>query len=306
MAHCKHWHNGICKDCKKNCPIKAKLARKAAKAVRPQAEKLDTDVRLASPALVEALAHGECVALLAGKLFAALSPLYTLTSPWDTVLHTAARLHDVGWIYGQKGHHKASARMIRAGAVEEVAKDLRPLVALVARYHRQTEPSVKQRRFAELASRERRGVRRMAALLRLADALDFSHADLVRDVEVVVHDDALHLLLDCPQGCPAEVERVGLKKGLFKKVFKKDVVCQCKQAPNTEVMPTEISPVMTPSAIMPEACTGEDKSLTASEQTLAQTSTQLTDAIVEIAPEAPTEQAADCTEHSTGHSTEQK
>ena len=44
MAHCKHWHNGVCKDCRKNCPIKKKLAAKAAK----KAERLARETELAA------------------------------------------------------------------------------------------------------------------------------------------------------------------------------------------------------------------------------------------------------------------
>ena len=38
MAHCKHWHDGVCKDCRKNCPIKKKLAAKAARKAARLAE----------------------------------------------------------------------------------------------------------------------------------------------------------------------------------------------------------------------------------------------------------------------------
>lgn len=244
MIQCKHWHNGVCKDCTEKCPIKAKLMRKAAKAARKNVVKPERLQRSASsPVLAEALAHGERVARLAEKIYTALSPTCGIAAPWDRVLYAAARLHDVGWVYGQEGHHKVSARMIRAGGIEELAKDIRPLAALVARYHRRTKPSARQRRFAALTSAERQGVRRMAAVLRVADALDFSHVGLVHDLDVTVQNDAIHLILTCPEDCTAEVNRVDAKKQLFKKVFKKDVVCQCK-APQSP-MPESLIPTST-------------------------------------------------------------
>lgn len=253
MARCKHWHNGICKDCTKDCPIKASLTRKAAKIAQAaqkntNPQEADVDFAVVSPLLTEALAHGERVARLAEKVFAALSPVCGITAPWDSILRAAARLHDIGWVYGQKAHHKTSARMIRSGSVEEIEKQLRPLVALVARYHRGTGPSARQRRFAELSSSERRGVRRMAAILRLTDALDFSHAGLVNDLEIVVEKNTVSLLLDCPEGCAAEVKRLTAKKELFQKVFKKDVMCQCKSQESS--MPT-----LTPLEPAPEEST---------------------------------------------------
>lgn len=256
MAQCKHWHNGTCKNCKKRCRIKRSLARKANKIPRKNTapQKSGVEFAIAPPLLAETLSHGERVARLAGKIFSTLAPVYGISAPWATILDTAARLHDIGWMYGQKAHHKASARMIRAGRVEEVEKEIRPLVALVARYHRRAAPSSRQRRFAALSSSKRRGVRRMAAILRLADALDFSHADLVKDVEVVVKKNTILLFLDCPKGCAAEMERITAKKDLFQKVFKKEVSCQCK-AQEALIPPSTQQALMAeePTPAIPEA-----------------------------------------------------
>ncbi len=171
MAHCKHWHDGVCKDCRKNCHIKASMARKAAKATQKKVEATEINMEFAtpSPALIEALAHGKRVSQYAAKIYNALSEPYALAAPWEEVLAASARLHDIGWVYGQKKHHKVSARIIRSGTIEDLDESLRTLAALVARYHRRTEPSPRHRRFATLGSSQRRGVRRVAAILRIAE-----------------------------------------------------------------------------------------------------------------------------------------
>ncbi len=104
MAHCKHWHDGVCKDCRKNCHIKASMARKAAKLAEHKAKVTEIHMEFAAPApaLIEALAHGKRVSQHASKIYSALSEAYSLAAPWEEVLGAAARLHDIGWVYGQK------------------------------------------------------------------------------------------------------------------------------------------------------------------------------------------------------------
>lgn len=290
MAHCKHWHDGVCKDCRKNCPIKKKLAARAAKKAERLAREAEraagggnagavdvsTEVlRLATAAagekkkkhdrtcaggdkglssapvpttadaplsedgtaaalredsLLEALVHGKRVAAFARELFRATRELHGLDALWGGVLDWAALLHDVGWVEGQRAHHKRSARMIRQNLVpgQDVPAELRAWAALVARYHRRRVPSRRQRRFAALDATEQRAVRQLAALLRLADALDYSHSGAIGKLEARLDGDALVLKVKSALGCSAELHRLESKAELFRQVFEKEVRWQCK------------------------------------------------------------------------------
>lgn len=287
MAHCKHWHDGVCKDCRKNCPIKKKLAAKAARKAARRAEEValatarlpepapDVSARIlhlavgeqaapspkakgkkspAAPApesaalpvspesidatddpraeaLLHALVHGKRVAAFARELFQATRSLHGLDDLWGGVLDWAALLHDVGWMDGRRAHHKRSARLIRRNAVpgQDVPEAVRPYAALVARYHRRRPPSRRQKRFAALDAVEQRAVRRLAALLRLADALDYSHTGAVKSIDARLTDDALLLKLTSPLGCAAELHRLEAKADLFQQAFDKDVRGQLKR-----------------------------------------------------------------------------
>ena len=124
--------------------------------------------------LEESLRHGRHVAVLAASLFDQLADLHELDDLWRNRLVLAARLHDIGFVEGRKGHHKAGMRYIEEDLSLNMADIDRPFVALLVRYHRKAWPSRRHGRFAALARTDRRSLRRAAALLRFADALDYT------------------------------------------------------------------------------------------------------------------------------------
>ncbi len=184
---------------------------------------------LASPILQRDLEHGQHVEHLCTLLFDGLASLHRLSPKWRKMLRAAARLHDIGWIYGQVDHHKTSARMIRANSVEKLSDSSRPLVAIIARYHRKSLPSTKHKRFAKLDEKTRTAVSICASLLRLADALDYDHAGHVQSLQISIHVDKILLELYCPKGCLHEIRRVPQKSALFEHLFTRTVECQCTQ-----------------------------------------------------------------------------
>ena len=125
-------------------------------------------------------AHANHVARLASRLFRSLKMDRLLgdTSPEDArfILEAAALLHDVGRARAERGHHKASYRLVR---------DLDPLIgldpahlrlaALVARYHRGALPRPTHKCLTGLPVEQRRLVTFLAGILRLANAFDSAH-----------------------------------------------------------------------------------------------------------------------------------
>ncbi len=70
------------------------------------------------------------------------------------------------------------------------------LAATVARYHRKAEPAADHEPYNELSRAEQTSVRRLAALLRLADALDRDHRQRVQRVVAARAGKELVLQLD--------------------------------------------------------------------------------------------------------------
>lgn len=125
------------------------------------------------------------------RLARQLNELPLLDSALDAgdqrLLEIAALLHDIGWAVvpiDGKGHHKESARLIREWSWSTLPREQVEWVALTARYHRKAIPSEDHDAYSALAEPNRLRVRRMAALLRVADALDRRHIQRVDRVSL--------------------------------------------------------------------------------------------------------------------------
>lgn len=100
-------------------------------------------------------------------------------------LYLGALLHDVGKAKGNRGHQKRSMKLIQAHGTPLgwKAEDIRR-AALLARFHHGALPARHHKALRDLSAGEQTLVIRLAAILRLANALDVTHDGKVRSVKV--------------------------------------------------------------------------------------------------------------------------
>jgi exopolyphosphatase/pppGpp-phosphohydrolase len=167
--------------------------------------------------------HTDQVTKLALQLFDDLQSLHQLGSEERFWLAVAATLHDIGWIEGWHGHHKASLRIILETPMLSFSNKERLLIGSIARYHRGSLPHKKHDHYQALSGAERKVVLFLAAILRLADGLDRTHQALIRELTCQVTAGEVRLF--CRVQKPAEDERnsAGEKGDLFTKVYKRKV-----------------------------------------------------------------------------------
>ena len=96
----------------------------------------------------------------------------------------AALLHDIGNYVNLRGHHKHSQYILsrRPRSSASPATTWR-IVANVARYHRRATPQKSHLPYMALDRDTRVVVNKLAAILRLANALDADHLQKVKDVQ---------------------------------------------------------------------------------------------------------------------------
>jgi len=172
--------------------------------------------------------HAEAVLQLSRQLFDQTRALHGLDQRARVLLDAASLLHDIGVSINNDGHHKHSQYIVQSSDIVGLADDERQIVGMLARYHRRSPPSRDHEDFARLRRKDRSMVERLAALLRLADALDRQHSGIVRSVRVHLRDDRIDLVptLADTQTSRLTLERqaVAEKGALFAQLFGRQVV----------------------------------------------------------------------------------
>ena len=148
--------------------------------------------------------HSQHIATLSLRLFDTTRSIHGMTDREREWLEYAALLHDVGVHISYEKHHKHSYYLIRNGDL----RGFEPLdvetIALIARYHRRAVPSLGHAEFGELPKKRRRAVRALAAMLRLAEALERSHSQVITGVTLQERDD--DVLIELQTSGDAELE----------------------------------------------------------------------------------------------------
>jgi exopolyphosphatase/guanosine-5'-triphosphate,3'-diphosphate pyrophosphatase len=123
--------------------------------------------------------HARQVSRLSLALFDATRARHGLGAREREWLEYGALLHDIGTHIGYEGHHKHSYYLIRHGGLRGFEPEEVERIALIARYHRQSVPKKAHPGISDLTRDERRAVATLGAIVRLAEGLDRSHAQVV-------------------------------------------------------------------------------------------------------------------------------
>jgi exopolyphosphatase/guanosine-5'-triphosphate,3'-diphosphate pyrophosphatase len=127
-------------------------------------------------------AHAGAVARLATRLFDLLAEEHGLGARDRLLLEVAALLHDVGLFVSLRGHHKHTLYLLQASEIFGLSRDDMQVVGNIARYHRRGLPQKSHPEFMRLDRDERVRATKLAAILRLANALDAEHEQKVTDI----------------------------------------------------------------------------------------------------------------------------
>ena len=129
--------------------------------------------------------HPIHVASLALRLFDQTQGVHGLGEREREWLEYGALLHDIGVHISHKAHHKHSYYLIQHGGLRGMSPEEIEVVAQVARYHRRGKPKKGHETHAALRPDLRRTVRVLAACASVAEGLDRSHSQVIRDLAVV-------------------------------------------------------------------------------------------------------------------------
>jgi exopolyphosphatase/guanosine-5'-triphosphate,3'-diphosphate pyrophosphatase len=165
------------------------------------------------------VAHARHVAELSRTLFRALADEHQLDSHYELLLYLAALLHEIGMFVSQRAHHKHTLYLINNSELFGLSKPDVMLVGLVARYHRRASPKPIHEGYATLDRDGRIAVAKMASLLRVADSLDGSRSQRVREIRCEIKGGQLIVSALGVEDLSLERLALSQKGPLFEEVF---------------------------------------------------------------------------------------
>ncbi|MBI1795896.1 MAG: Ppx/GppA family phosphatase [Candidatus Eisenbacteria bacterium] len=163
--------------------------------------------------------HPQHVTLLALALYDELHVIHELPDEARALLHYAALLHDAGTAIGHDGHLDHSYYIIRNGGLRGLSAEAIEIVACVARYHGRRRPRKRDEAYAALAPAARRTVRWLAGLLRIAEALDRSHYQLVRALRVTRRHRGISILVSTRHDARLEIWAARRRTALLERLI---------------------------------------------------------------------------------------
>lgn len=169
------------------------------------------------------LTHARQVARIAGSLWQQLAAPLSLKPEDRELIESVALIANVGYLINFEGHHKHSYHLILNSELPGFERRQLQILANVARYHRGTRPKRRHDNFTELSPEDQKRVCTLAAILRLALALDRTHQQHINEVRARVRDDVVRIVVQADRDADVDLWAAERKVDLFEKVFRRKV-----------------------------------------------------------------------------------
>ncbi len=180
--------------------------------------------------------HAEQVARLAESLFDQLTELHGLDPRYRELLRYGCLLHDIGYLIAHRGHHKHSYYLICNGGLKGFDEQEIELIANLARYHRKGKPKKSHYSYENLAPADRRVLRKLVPLLRLANALDRTHYSVVESVNCQILPDGVRVRVHTDKDAELELWMANRQSDFFAAAYDRPLEI-CLDRPETEETP---------------------------------------------------------------------
>ncbi|MDW5299190.1 MAG: HD domain-containing protein [Sedimentibacter sp.] len=173
--------------------------------------------------------HAEDVENKSLILFNSLKKLHGLNNREKFLLQIAAILHDVGKYISFNKHYINSYNVILASDILGLSDNETKIVANVARYHSSVVPSHTHENFISLDEQSRIVVSKLAAIIRIADALDRSHKQKIKDMTVTYNGNIVIINVASSDDVLLEQWTFEMKSEFFREVFGVSAILKVKK-----------------------------------------------------------------------------
>lgn len=163
--------------------------------------------------------HAEIIENLSVRIFDKLAAGNGLTPRHRSLLRVAAILHDIGRFINNRRHHKHSHYIITNTQLPGVSSQEQAIIAATARYHRKAKPKASHIEYTSLTPETRVLTNKLAAILRVADALDSCQQHKFHRIQFQVKDGWLRVKAGATVDVTVESLALERKSDLFNEVF---------------------------------------------------------------------------------------
>jgi exopolyphosphatase/guanosine-5'-triphosphate,3'-diphosphate pyrophosphatase len=168
-------------------------------------------------------AHAEHTRMLASRLFDELAVEHRLGMRHRLLLEVAALLHEIGAFVSSRARHKHSCYLIMNSDIPGLNQDELVMVANIARYHRRSRPEPSHMEYMSMSREQRMIVSKLAAILRIADALDVSRTQQIKDFKCRIGNNGLTLSIEGNLDLIMERRSLAEKADMFADIYGLDV-----------------------------------------------------------------------------------
>lgn len=164
-------------------------------------------------------AHSRQVARLALVLFDAVGPALGLGPVERELLELGCLLHDIGEHVSSEGHERHTAYLIKNAGLRGFSPEEIALLATLGRFHRRGTPKADQEPFDGVAESSRTATLGLLAILRVADALDRSHNQVIQALDAVGGEEGFRLVVRATEEIDLEIWALRRKGKLWEQVM---------------------------------------------------------------------------------------
>lgn len=164
--------------------------------------------------------HADFVRKISLKLYDCLQTELSLDDERSRMLlEVAAILHDIGIFIRLDDHNLHSEYIIQNSEIFGLGKRENKIVSQIAHYHRGKNMPQDSEQFQILERTDRMIILKLTAILRIADAMDRGHSQILQDISFNLKKDSLTILTKGIKNLALEKVALNEKGDLFESVF---------------------------------------------------------------------------------------
>ncbi len=148
------------------------------------------------------------------------------------ILTSAATLHDIGYSVEEDSHNKYSQKLILNEGLSDFSQKETEIISCICRYHRGELPDKKEDKiYKDFDKDERRTVKRLGGILRIADGLEDDEIGQIEDIKINQNEEdyITEFVIYTKAEITPDIKTIIRKKTLFEYGFRTQVVLKFRK-----------------------------------------------------------------------------